>query len=109
MSSLGVDLNVSGNAVASSFRSISGSIAGSTAFQTIFTLTSGQRGFVTVIGSSNNAMSLAFFEWTSGITNVSVNPIVNNPAGLTFQIVSTSIQVRNTLTGGTTFWYVTFL
>ena len=74
-----------------------GSIAGTTAFQTIYTVALGTRGFITVTsGAPNYSMFMGFFEWTASGTYQSLTQLAqsgNNTQGV--------LNTANLSTGGT--------
>ena len=106
----------------------SGSISGTSTYQTIYSVVQGTRGFITVIAvAPNYNMFMGFFEWTAGgsyqsLTQLaqsgnapqSVLSTTNASSGgtmsLTVQQVSNTgpIQARVT-TAGTINWYVTLI
>ena len=125
-------ITLNGTSIATSLaacaQKTSGSIAGTTAFQTIYTVALGTRGFITVTSSAPNySMFMGFFEWTAvgtyqsltqlaqsgnnnqgvlNTTNLSTGGIVN----LTVQQIPNAgpIQAKVT-TNATIYWYVTLM
>ena len=122
-------INLNGTSIATSLaacaKKTSGSIAGTTAFQTIYTVVQGTRGFITVVAvAPNYNMFMGFFEWTAGgsyqvltqlaqsgnapqtalnTTNSSSGGTVN----LTVQQVSSTGPIQAKMsTNGTINWYV---
>ena len=59
---------------------LSGTLSATTAFQTIYTLTSPTRGIITAIttGGTYQSMMTAFFEWTSGSTVPSLTQLASS-------------------------------
>ena len=109
----------------------SGSITSNTTFQTVYTITSGTRGFSTLVSQGNNCIIMAFFEFTTGTTYASLTqlaqagnnyqtsaPSAPNTAsggtvGMTIQLLNATnttpyIQVKTTNTG-TVYWYVSLI
>ena len=101
-------LTASGNITANSFKSLTGSIAGTNTAQTVYTINSGTRGYITVTSATGNLMTMGFFEWTSGLTNTSITSLtpVNN---LQLSVTTNNIQVANQSGNGTIFYYITLL
>ena len=93
-------INLNGASIATSLdacaKKTNGSIAGTTAFQTIYTVALGTRGFITVIsGSPNYSRFMGFFEWTAAGTYQSLTQLAqsgNNTQGV--------LNTTNMSTGG---------
>jgi hypothetical protein len=105
-----------------------GSISGTTAFQTIYTVALGTRGFITVIAPAPNYnMFMGFFEWTTSGSYQSLTQLAqsgNAPqsalnttnassagtVNLTVQQVSNTGPIQaKVLTAGIITWYVTLI
>ena len=106
----------------------SGTIAGTSTFQAIYTVALGTRGFITVIAMAPNYnMFMGFFEWTTSgtyqsltqmaqsgnYTQLALNPTNASSAGtvtLTVQQVSNSGPIQaKVAANGTINWYVTLI
>ena len=125
-------INLNGASIATSLaacaKKTSGSIAGTTSFQTIHNVVQGTRGFITVIAvAPNYSTFMGFFEWTASgsyqqltqlaasgngpqaalnTTNQSTGGVMN----LTVQQVSNSGPIQAKVnTNGTINWYITFM
>jgi len=115
------NLNVLGNLTCSSLRT-NGTLSATTTFQTVYTITTNTRGFITFT-SSSSSMVMCFFEWTSGTTFASLTliaqsgnatqPTTPSTPGLlgagtqqiTVQLSGQSIQIR-TASASTVSWNV---
>ena len=104
------NLYLSGTVKSRGFQSASGTFTISTTPTGVYTITSGQRGFITIVSLPGNVSALAFFEWTTGVTGASVIKITNS-AGPTinFAISSTTILVDISTGSGSASAFVTLL
>jgi hypothetical protein len=106
----------------------SGSISGTSTYQTIYTVTQGTRGFITVIAiAPHYNMFLGFFEWTAGGSYQSLTQIAQSGSGVQSSLSTTNASTAGTVTlsvqqlsntgpiqakvttTGTITWYVTLI
>jgi hypothetical protein len=79
-------------------------------WQTIYTLTSTSRGWLTASVYPGNTFGLAFFEMWVGLTNPSLTTMIPfNSSYISIQLSGTAIQVKTPTAGASVGWAITFM
>lgn len=94
-------LDVNGSCKSTQFQSTTGTVSLTTSFSNVYTVSTGQRGFITIIANNGNPCSVfGFFEWTIGVSYPSIYPITWNNNG-TYGSGNTTggIELTITITG----------